>query len=185
MAEKARFISRYGDYSVGVQSFSPERLGHQGEMVPVKPRIDAQFHRSLVTDDDFAIALQSFHFPGLPFDEERNQNVSPRYRVSVWDSEWARENEGFSEDEISLIISKLRSDPGLGVDHIEVAAVRAKEPIPNYDTLSIDDILTIVKLANVDPETVVAYERENADRQELIDELLGVTAGDDAVVVQA
>lgn len=184
MASKARFVSRYGNFSVGVQSLIKEHFG-TGESKVLKPRIDAQFHNHLVTDEDFAVALQSFQFPGLPFDEETNQNVSPRYRVSLWDSEWAQLNEGWTDDQIELIISTLRSDPGFGIDFIELEIQTAKKPFGNYDELSVDEILQIVKIAGIDPESVAAYERENANRKSLIDRLLGVTVVDDAVVVQA
>lgn len=184
MAEKARFISRYGNFSVGVQHLVKESYG-TGESKVLKPRIDAQFYNNLVTDEDFAVALQSFHFPGLPFDEDTNSNVSPRYRVSVWDSEWAQLNEGWSDEQIDLIIQKLRSDSGFGMDFVEIAPKRLGEPFPNYDDLSIEDILTIIKVASIDPETVAAYEAENQNRSELLDLLSGVTADDDTVVVQA
>jgi hypothetical protein len=184
LAEKARFVSRYGNYSVGAQSKIAEHFG-TGEERVLKRRIDAQFHRSLVSDEDLALAIQSFHFTGLPFNEETNSNISPRFRVSVWDSEWARINEGWEEDEIALMIQKLRNDPGLGTDHVEVAATRAAEPFPNYDDLSIEDILSIVKLASIDPATVIAYEVENQNRKELLDRFAGVTADDDTVVVSA
>lgn len=184
MAEKARFVSRYGKYSVGVSPAVKEHLGHDGEMVPRKRRVDAQFHVSLVTDEDFALALQSFNFPGLPFDEDTNSHVSPRFRVSAWDSESARLNEGLTDDEVARIIEKLRATAG--PDHFEIPAKKAGEPIPNYDDLPVEDILTIVKLAGIDPEAVAAYESENQNRSELLDILQGVTAGDsDAVVVSA
>jgi hypothetical protein len=184
LAAKARFLARYGNFSVGVQSLVREHFG-TGESRVLKPRIDAQFQHALVTDEDLAVAVQSLHFPGLPFDNDLNQNVSPRFRLSVWDSEWARVNEGFSEEQIEQIIEKLRQDSGLGVDFIEVAAKRAAEPFPNYDTLAVEAILDIVGVANLDPEVVVAYEVENQNRKELVDALQGVTAGDDAVVVNA
>lgn len=183
MAEKARFVARYGKYSVGVQSYVGEHLGHQGEMVPVKRRIDANFQRNLVTDDDFAVALQSFSFPGQPFNEETNANVSPRHRVSVWDSEWAQANEGWSEDEIALMIERLRST--VGVNHKELSVPAAGVPFPSYDELSVDEILQIIKIAGIDPEKVSAYERENQNRESLLKRLDGVEADDDAVVVQA
>lgn len=184
MAARARFVARYGAYSVGVQSFNDERLGHDGKMIPSKRRIDAQFHNHIVSEDDFALALQSFAFPGLPFDQETNQNVSPRYRVAVWDSEWAQQNEGLSDGEIELIVSKLRSDPSYGADHVEVDVASAM-PFPNYDALSPDEVLQLLKLTGIDVAGVIAYERENANRQVLLDKLEGVEASDDSVVVSA
>ncbi len=185
MAEKARFIARYGNFSVGVQSYVGEHLGHQGEMVPVKRRIDANFQRNLVTDDDFAVALQSFAFPGQPFDEETNANVSPRHRVSVWDSEWAQVNEGWTDSEIAMIIAKLRSASGNGTNFVELTIPAADVPFPSYDDLSVDEALQIIKLTGIDPAKVAAYERENQNREALLKRLDGVEADDDAVVVQA
>jgi len=182
LAEKARFISRYGNYSVGVQSYVGEHLGHNGTMVPTKRRIDAQFYRQLVTDDDLAVGIQSFSFPGLPFSEVTNSNVSPRYRLSIWDSEWAQLNEGWTDEEIKLIIAKLRAT--VGNDHVELEIPAAGVPFPKYDELSPDEILQIIKIAGIDVEVVLAYERENANRESLIRRLEGAK-DDDAVVVQA
>jgi hypothetical protein len=179
---KARFVSRYGNYSVGVQDKIVNNFG-DGKSQVVKPRIDANFHNRFVTDNDFAVALSSFSFPGLPFDEETNSDISPRYRVSVWDSEWAKENEGLSEEEADLCISKLRFT--IGTDHAEVTQPPASVPFPSYDTLSIEEILQIVKLTSIDPVSVVEYEKENQNRQGVIDGLEGRTADDDAIVVQA
>lgn len=183
MAAKARFVSRYGNYSVGVQSLVQEHFG-TGEARTIKKRIDAQFHNVLVSEDDFAVALASFSFPGLPEDFDTNTNISPRYRVSAWDSEWARLHEGFSDEEIELIVSKLRSDPGYGVDHVEVN-INVKAPFQNYDNLSVDEILKVVELTGTPVEAVLAYERENANRKSLLEKLEGVEASDDEVVVSA
>lgn len=181
MAAKARFVSRYGNYSVGVQSLVKEHYG-TGESKVLKPRIDAQFHNHLVTDEDFAVALSSFTFPGLPEDFDTNAHISPRYRVSVWDSEVAQREEGWSDEQIDMMIARLRE--GVGVDHIELVSAPSKAPFPAYDTLSVEEILQIVKLTSIDPESVVKYERENQNREELI-ERLAPAKRDDVVVVNA
>lgn len=181
---KARFVSKYGNYSVGIQGLKAEHYG-TGESTILKRRLDAQFHNRLVTEDDFVIALQSFTFEGLPENLETNSDLSPRFRVSTWDSEWCKENESWSQDEVDLAIEVLRKDPGFGREHVEVSPVLAKSPFPAYDELSVEEILQIVKLTKVDPESVVAYERENANREDLISRLEGKSVDDDIVVVQA
>lgn len=184
MPSRARFVSRYGAPSVGIQHSVTEHFG-TGESRQLKRRIDANFHNGLVNEEDFALALSVFSFPGLPEDFDTNTNVSPRYRVSVWDSEWAQANEGWTDEEIDLIISKLRTDPGYGRDHVEVTQAPTAAPFPSYDTLSVDEILQIVLLTSIDPETVIAYERENQNRERLIAKLEGKADDDDTVVVQA
>lgn len=184
MASRARFVARYGNYSVGVQSAVREHYG-TGESRELRRRIDANFQRVVVSEEDFAVALNSFHFPGLPEDFDTNQNVSPRYRVSGWDSEWAQQNEGWTDEEIEMIIEKLRTDPGYGIDHVEVEQAPTKAPFPSYDELSADEVLQIVKLTSIDPDTVIAYERENQNRERIIKVLSGQVEDDDTVVVQA
>lgn len=182
MAEKARFISRYGKPSIGVQSLIKESYA-TGQSKVLKKRIDANFHNSLVTDEDFAVALSSFHFPGLPFSEETQSHVSPRYRTSVWDSEWARANEGWTDDEIALIIEKLRSR--VGPELLELSIPKAGAPFPTYDECKPEEILQILKVAGIPAEKAIAYEKENANRADLLKKLEGVEVDDDAVVVQA
>ncbi|GIV03974.1 MAG: hypothetical protein KatS3mg015_2804 [Fimbriimonadales bacterium] len=181
---KARFISRYGAFSVGVQSQITENFA-TGKQRVIQKRIDANFHNRLVTDEDFAVALGAFQFPGLPEDFDTNSHVSPRYRVSVWDSEWARENEGWTDEEIDLIIETLRRDPGLGTDFIELTPRPTEAPWPTYDESDLETIIAVVQATGIDPERVIAYERENANRKEVLDALLGVEADDDLVVVNA
>lgn len=182
MAEKARFVSRYGNYSVGVQNQIKESYA-TGQSKVLKRRIDANFQRSLVTDDDFAVALSSFTFPGLPFSEETQSHISPRFRVSVWDSEWAQAIEGFTDEEIALIIAKLRAE--VGPDVVELSIPKAGAPFPTYDDSSPAEILQILKVAGIPVEKAIAYERENLNRADLLKKLEGVEVDDDAVVVQA
>ena len=184
MAKKARFVARYGNYSVGVQSAVREHFG-TGESRVLKQRIDANFINHHVTDDDLAVAVASFSFPGLPEDTDTNEHVSPRWRCSVWDSEYSQQTEGWTDEEIEMIVAKLRSSSGNGVDHIEVTPVAAKTPFPNYDELSIEEILQLAKIAGFDLKAIAAYERENQNREALLKRLEGVEADDDAVVVNA
>lgn len=184
MPAKARFVSKWGAPSVGVQHAVHEHYG-TGEHRTLKRRIDANFHNVLVTDDDLAVALASFTFNGLPFDEESNSIVSPRYRVSVWDSEWAQQNEGWTDDEIDLIVESLRKDSGFGPEFVEVTVAATAAPFPGYDDLSVEEIRQILFFTKHDPGPVVAYERENQNRLELIEALEGSTASDDSITVQA
>lgn len=181
---KARFISRYGAPSVGIQSQITENYA-TGKSKVVQRRIDANFQNILVTDEDFAVALGRFQFPGLPEDFDTNSNISPRYRVSVWDSEWSRANEGYSDEEIDLIIEGLRKDSGNGSDFIELTTKPTEAPWPTYGEADLETILAVITATGIDAEKVIAYERENANRQDVLNALLGVEADDDVIVVNA
>lgn len=182
---RARFVARYGAFSVGIQDEIREFYA-TGKSKVLQRRIDANFQNRLVTDEDFAVALATFTFPGLPEDFDTNTLVSPRYRVSVWDSEIAKRDEGFTDEEIELIISKLREDPSYGYDFVEVDVPKKKAPFPTYDDLEdIEQIVAIVKGAGLSIDEVVEYEKENRNREDLIKALLGVDVDENAIVVKA
>lgn len=182
---QARFVARYGAYSVGIRPASEERLGHDGKMVPAKRRLEAEFQNRLVGNDDVALAVSTFQFRGLPEDIDTNEHISPVYRLSVWDSEEARRYEGLSDDEVDLIIETLRNDPGYGLDHVEITAPVAVAPFPTYDELSEDEILQLAKIAGLSLEAIAEYERQNKNRESLLKRLEGVEVDDDSVVVSA
>lgn len=176
-SKSPRFVSRYGNYTVGVQSEVSEHFG-TGERRIIKPFIEAHFQRKWVNDRDYAIALESFKFNGLPEDVDTRQDLKPRFRVSVWDADEARKHFGFDDDTINMIVEKLRSTEG--PNHREVLSDPLNEPLPNYDTLDLEQIVTAVKLLNIDPDLIVAYEEENEDREEVKHAVLNI--GQDVVV---
>lgn len=182
---RARFVSRYGNYSVGVRHRIAEHYG-TGEEKVLQRRLDADFERNIVTDEDLAVAVSTFHFPGLPEDFDTNTNISPRYRVSVWDSEYAREVQGLSDEDVDLCISSLREDMNNGSEFVEVTVQPMSAPFPTYDDLTnVDEILAVVRIAGLDPEVVAAYEAENQNRESVLNALRGVEADDDVIVVNA
>lgn len=119
--------------------------------------------------------------------EDTEQDVSPRSRMSVWDSEWAAKNEGLRPDEIEAVIKALRESSDYGIDFVEIKTAVAAKPWPTYDALEdADEIANTVTFLGLDPESVKAYEIENQNRQSVIDALENTTAkAGEALVIDA
>lgn len=178
----ARFVSPHRNYSHGVRDFLPQRLGPYGDHLPEQKALEAQFGPDLRTDEDVALAKSSFKFRGLPI-WENGQEVDPIYRISVFDSEVAKLQLGWTDDEEALVVDALRNHGPIGQMYVERVPVPAATPWNGYDEL--DDAERIVDLAvgtNADIAAVIAYEKENQNRSYVVEALEAAT-GDTAETI--
>jgi len=178
----ARFVSPHRNYAHGIRGYLPQRLGPYGDHLPEQPALEAQFGPDLRTDEDIALAKSSFRFRGLPI-WENGQTVEPTYRISVFDSEVAKLQNGWTDEEEALVVDVLRNHGPIGQMYVEVIPVAASVPWNGYD--GIDDADRIVDLAvgtNADIAAVIAYEKENQNRSYVV-EALEAAAGDSAETI--
>ncbi len=167
----ARFVSPHRNYSHGVRSAREAHLGPTGVMVPEVTELAANFTPDWRTDVERDLALSTFTFRGSAI-YENGQPVDPTYRISVFDSEKAKLQNGWSDDDEALVLDVLRNNGPIGQMYIEVVPVAALKPWNGYDELS--DAKRIVELAlaiDADLTSVEQYERENAARPEVIEAL--------------
>lgn len=111
-------------------------------------------------------------FRGLQYDE------NPVHRLSSFDSLWAQKENGWSDEERLIVEERVKTGPGNGVDYIIVDTPRVPAPWPGYDKLVSQGARTVQKVAEKIVETiretevpaghVLAYERENLDRPEVV-----------------
>jgi len=164
----ARFVSSHRAYSHGVRNHVPAHLGPDGKMVPEQHPLQAQFTPDLRTDEDTAVAMAHLQFRGLPIFED-GREIGPFYRISVFDSEVARLQNGWTEEDEALVVETLRTSGPIGSMYVEVVAAKADKPWNGYDDIKEAD--RIVELAvgiSADLQKVVQYERENLARPEVI-----------------
>jgi len=155
-------------------------------MVPAVSELSADFGVDGLTGEDFALAQSSFTFRGLPI-YENGQTVNPNYRVSVFISEVAKLKNGWSDEDEALVVETLRHNGPIGQMYVEVVPVPTDKPWNGYDELS--DETRIVELAlaiGADLTQVVQYEKENSNRQSVIEALEAALAGaDETIIVSA
>lgn len=182
----ARFVSPHRNYSHGIREHLPQRLGPYGDHLPEQKALEAAFGPDLRTDEDVALAKSVFKFRGLAI-YENGQPVDPTYRISVFDSEIAKMQNGWTDEEESLVVEGLRNNGPIGQMYVERLPVAASVPWNGYDELT--DVTRIVDLAvgtNADLDAVAKYERENQNRSDVLEalEAAGV-AGAETIIVSA
>ena len=168
----ARFVSRYAAYSHGVREEISE-LTPLGRRV-LQRSLEAQFDPRGLKDEEKQEAARRLSFHGLPESPdtaslEFGVDLSPFSRLSLFDSEKAQKHFKWTDEETDLVVETLRDSEMNGIEFVEVTPVRAKAPWASYDKLV--DAEQIVELA-IATETpiadVIAYERENQNREDLL-----------------
>jgi len=164
----ARFVSAHRNFAMGVRGHKPAPLGPDGKMVPEQTELSADFTPDLRTDEDTTVALAGLNFRGLPIFED-GRPVTPHYRISVFDSEIAKLQNGWTDEDEALVVDALRSGGGVNVMYLEVIPAKADKPWNGYDGLTDPDKVVELALAiDADLTQVAQYERENLNRPEVI-----------------
>ncbi len=167
----ARFVAKYAKYSVGIRDAEVEHFATGREHV-IQRGLEAQFEQGEASDYEVEIAVKSFSFTGLPEDREVGGNVHPRSRVGSFDSEVAKKRLEWTEEEHELILKELRSSDSYGVEFIEVEVPRRPAPWGGYDKLTDSEKVVDIAIATeTDLAEVLAYERENLDRADVVSAL--------------
>lgn len=183
----ARFVSRYAKYSHGVRDEIAEQFS-RGTRV-VEKGLEAQFDQRGLTDFEKETAAKQLSFHGLPENKETGQNVPGTSRLSLFDSAKVAKEKRWTPAEEALVVETLRESDRYGLDYIEVAQPKRPAPWNGYDKLTdIEQIVDLTVATETNVADVIAYERENENREDLIAELeqLGSTdPADDEVVITA
>ena len=182
----ARFVSAHRNYSHGVRPHVAAHLGPDGKMVPEQTELSADFSPDLRTDEDTAFALSNLKFRGLPIFES-GKPVEPHYRISVFDSEVAKLQNGWTDEDEAEVVEALRLRGPIGQMYVEFVPEPAAKPWNGYDELvDADRIVELAKAIGADLTQVVQYERENSNRRAVIEALEAELAdASETIVVSA
>lgn len=165
----ARFIAKYAKYRHGVRTGRFMVL-EDGQRQELSKELFAKFEVADAKPEEREFGAQVFKFAGLPEDRDTNEHVRPHYRVAGFDSEKAKEMYGWTDEEHDIVVNVLRNSPANGDEFIEVTPVKAPLPWPTYDSLtSAKKIVELASSIGVSLDDVLAYERQNANRDEVID----------------
>lgn len=183
-SKSVRFVASYAGY---VHVARPEVVEHfgTGEKKVLERQLQAEFEHKLVDNDLYALALESFKLTGGHLSSATMMEIPPRYRLSGWDSARAQATNGWTDEELKVVLDSLRSSSENGSVYVELPFVPAEAPFPNYDEMSPEKVLEVVQLTGYDPEKVADYEAEHKNRQGLIEKLLKAEKPEPAVIVEA
>ena len=156
------------------------------------PRIVAQFRPGV---PDYVVNALRKKWPKMPVIHPSVGSPDgpvPWHSVcSLWDSKEAQRTYGWTDQEREKFEQKLKSHPRYGLRFIEIEREKIPAPWPAYDKLTAQGRRTIEMVAETIaqkvredgyvPENVIAYERENLNRQQVIDALSNITDVEDAL----
>lgn len=178
----ARFAAKFANYTHGVRTGRWMVLS-DGQRQENTKHLQAKFRRGVLSEEEENVAIAGLNHTGRPIDQDTSEHVSPRSRISGFDSVEAQEFNGWTDEERELVENTLRTSPFNGIEFLELDSVAAKKPWPSYDNTPADLIADYVQMTGVPLEQVLQYERENANRPDVIETLLGAEDEDDSPVV--
>ena len=177
----SRFVSPHRNFSVGVRSARESYLGPDGKMVPAVAELTANFTPDLRTAEDTALAKSVFTFRGMPIYED-GSDIDPAFRISVFDSEVAKLQNRWTDAEEALVVEALRTAVGSG-GCAEVIPEKTPKPWNGYDGLEdADKIVELALAIDADLTQVEMYERENLNRDKVIEALQAAASERDETI---
>jgi hypothetical protein len=154
----------------------------------VQEQLVARFTVAQTSGEERALARQMWTFNGFYQEEDWVTIVEPDYRISAFDSEIAQREEGWTDDERVLVEQTLlREAERVPMDMIAIAVKRTEPPWPLYDQFKGTPVQLCNKIEEDGYEfaSVLAYERENQNRPEVVAKLeLACDLTDDGLRIQ-
>jgi len=181
----ARFVSRFGKYRHGARRGRYMVLA-DGQRQELQAELYAIFQpgRNILTEQEIQFGIKSMVHKGLPFDRDNEEIFSPRSRISGFDSLQAQDQYDWSDEEREIVETALRKSPHFGADHLELIPAPVAAPWQTYDVDGVETIILVAKATGMVDESL-AYERENANRLEVIEALTAEPETEPTVVVDA
>lgn len=168
----ARFVTRHGNAALTAREEIKEDFA-TGKSRIVQRALYVQFGSDGLTDHDYEVARTNLTFLGLPEDREKGGEADPRPRMGVFDSALAQATNGWTDEEAEIVVDFLRAHEWMGRGYVEVEALRLPRPWPRYDVTPAEAIVQTAEAIGVPLEDVLAYERENQEREEVCRLLAG------------
>ena len=185
----ARFVSQYRGYTVGIRAGTAEvRDAGSGQLTRQgTPDLEAKFSHDLM--DEEAIKLAKLDrsegglanakpkpdgsMPDAPFhgmqQDESGKLLPIEIRLSLFDSEIAARQNGWSDEDEALVVKTLRQSPNLGTHFVEVVPTPTAKPWPGYDGVTDPEkVIEIVGQIDASLATVLQYEKENQNRPDFV-----------------
>jgi hypothetical protein len=162
-----RFISQHRGYELALRGPGIGSYTLEGQPIYNNDKVlNANFRQGGASPWEIEEALK--HWDGVW--SGLAEGVDPRSRLSVFDTEWAQLEYGWTDADREFAEDRLLNLPGrLGNEYIVIEEHKAPIPWPTYKTFnSPERIVAFMREAGYEPESVLRYERENANREEVL-----------------
>jgi hypothetical protein len=189
-----RFIAKYGRYQINFQTELVEHYA-TGESRELRPLLHCEFDRhSSMKQHEVKVARETFVNQGLPTEVDGMTSIDPLLRFSVFDTEVFQVQHNLDDTRREELEQFLLNAPDYGIDFIMVEDPKLAPPWPTYDDFrgvrGLPTPQAIAKKVEEDGylvDDVIAYERQNANRLDVIDALesIGAPPTPDETLVEA
>ena len=154
-----------------------------GGVVKVHPALSVQFAHSGGAPDWAKDAVQKL--PG--WGNGLGHNEDPFTRVGVLDTDEEALRQNWTPEEKEFVEQALAKAPSSGIEYVICSPPKTVKPWDKYDEFvgedAVEKILYTVDLIGADPKSVLRYEQENLNRQEVIEALEALVEKDAEDVV--
>jgi hypothetical protein len=174
-----RCISPHSRYSINVfdaeEQIVTDSRGYAHSR-PVGLRVIANFDQTGLLEHEIEVALSSFNFSGLA------EGVNPLSKIGVFDTEvyclrYAEKDREELQAQIDERLRLLQSqNPS---QFIIVDTPKAPKPWAKYDGDSVEGVLAVQQATGTSATVVRRYEQENRNRDEIIEAMTLLEAGDE------
>ena len=166
-------VSEHANLRVTIRAAKPALYDDRGNLTREKIRgLTAEFTRGGCPEWAKPIVFSTFEFRGIP------DGVSREYRLGTFDSFQAQQDMRWSDEERELVERELVRIAQITRDFIIVQKPRVAAPWPTYDDLQVvgrrtaaivaEKVVDVIRATGVNPDSVVQYELENANRPEVV-----------------
>lgn len=199
MGEHARYISKYRRYKLTAREHVTMTLANGKDNV-IQQGVICEFQHGGVLYHELELAAKYFQFKGITQEEDEATPVDPVFgptsRVSVFDTGWPHLQKAWAQAEKhenvppgtieAEVIEFLDNYTSNGRDYLKVVVEKPVAPWPAYDKLTaqgrrtiemvVEKIVAAIEDLGVDPQTVLAYERQGLNRAEVISAVEALSA---------
>lgn len=177
-----RFISKFGGFGLLIKPDVTESYA-TGLTRTIEEPIYAMFTVGGLLPAERELAVNRWSFNGLPQQQDQVTTVTPDHRIGVFDTEIAQLAKGWSDETRQLVENALLQRATVNDDILVIEEVRTAPPWPRYDAYQGGTKMLVRKLVDEghDLEQVLAYERENQQRDEVLIALEELLSDPDAL----
>lgn len=188
-------VSDHANLCVTVRAAKPPLYDDRGNLTRERIRgLAAQFERGGCPDWAKEVVFKRFSFRGIP------DGIAREHRIGTFDSLQAQQDLRWSDEEREIVERFLEQHASRTANFIVVQKPRVEAPWASYDELTVvgrrtagmvaEKIVQVIRDTGVNPDAVIQYELENANRPEVVEavrafKLEGRTAEPEETVIAA
>jgi hypothetical protein len=159
-----RFVAKYQKYSTQAR-VQRETVTIDGFPMVAQEQILCDFEQGALRPYEVDAGIAELGARrGLP------EGIDPSYRLSVFDTAWAEQAYNWDDSTREYVEAFLLANPSFGVDYILCEEPQIPAPWPRYGEFKdMRKLAAKVVEDGFDISDVIAYEKQNENRSDLID----------------